>query len=256
MTFLDTFLAKMFIVLIPTPEGVSLYAELCKKSKTVKQFNTEKLTSLETLESGIKKLERESAISYVSLLDTHSKQGLLEGCSHGSVDDISSYETLCIDARWGLYMAKDDIFEQQKKYQKSGLDFIFSPYSLLANHYEKVLAQNDGLYILIFDNILVSTVFYNNTLIFVDLQNIPKKSVISQENPHEEFVEAIESVIKQFYETKVGRSMFIEKIYIADAMNFDIRFENRLEETLFVEVHRASIDVAVALVDLAQKELS
>ena len=69
------------------------------------------------------------------------------------------------------------------------------------------------------------------------------------------YVKGIQDLIKEFYDKKIDETMFIEKIFIADALNLEIALENRLEDELFVEVTRQSVDLAHELVLLSEKEL-
>ena len=107
MKTLESLLPKLFITLIPTEEGVQLYAELRKKAKLIKRFETQTLKSAESLEKKVRRLERESALSYISLLETEATQGLLSDCSRMEVADPSHFEKICIDDSWGIYMDKD-----------------------------------------------------------------------------------------------------------------------------------------------------
>lgn len=70
------------------------------------------------------------------------------------------------------------------------------------------------------------------------------------------YVQTIQSIVKAFYEAKTDGAMFIEKIYMADALDFDVRLENRLEEELFVEVEKRSVELPHELAVLGEMELT
>ncbi|MDA3946580.1 MAG: hypothetical protein PF439_07880 [Helicobacteraceae bacterium] len=257
MKFIESFLPKLFVTLIPSSSGVELYAELRKKSKLIRRFEKQNVEAGEMLEKEIKKLERESSLVYIALLEMAASQGAVVGCRDSQESDSGSVEKVCVENRWAVYMDKDDLFESQKSYKKIGLDFLFSPFSLLAHFYHERLKDSNGLYLLLTNDFVFAAVFKENTLLFgkqiameEELLLLDKTKVLDK------YIQHIQSVVKAFYEAKVDENMFIEKIYIADALNFDTRLENRLEEELFVEVEKQSIELSHELALLCEKELS
>ncbi len=257
MKFLEAFLPKLFVTLIPSSDGVRLYAELRKKGTLKKRFDEENMTEITALEKRIRTLEKECSLVYVALLETEAAQGLLSNCRDAQGVELSSVEQICIDERWGLYMDKDDLFERQKRYKTSGLDFLFSPFSLLYDVYQQVLKESDGLFLLITGDFIVSAVFKKSVMIYGEqIPMYEALSLVDETKVMDVYVEKIQAAVKAFYDAKADETMFIEKVFIADGANFDTRLENRLEETLFVEVERESIDLAHQLVLLSEKELA
>lgn len=256
MRFLESFLPKLFITLIPSSSGVRVYGELRKKGRVLKRFEEQRIAFGEALEKEVKKLERESALSYIALLETEASQGVLHSCRDAEGSDLSSVEKVCIEKRWGLYIDKDDLFERQKSYKKIGLDLLFSPFSLLAGFYEEELAENDGLYLLLTEDFLIAAVFKENALLFGEQRLMHEELLLSDaQQVMEKYIESIQACVKAFYESKADENMFIERVYIADALDFDTGLENRLEELLFVEVEKNSIDLPHELALLCEKEL-
>ena len=256
MKFLESFLPKLFITLIPSAEGVHLYGELRKNGKLIKRYDAQLLEGIAALEKTVRKLEKESSLTYIALLETEASQGLLSDCRDAQGIDLSSVDKICVENRWGVYMSKDDLFERQKMYKNVGLDFLFSPFSLLYSFYQGRLKNSDGLYLLITSDFILSAVFKNSTMIFgKQIMMHDELALIDGTKVLERYIEKIQAAVKDFYENKVDDTMFIEKIFIADGLNFDTDLENRLEEALFVEVDKQSIDLAHELVLLSEKEL-
>ena len=256
MKFLESFLPKLFITLIPSAKGVLLNGELRKNAKLIKRYEKQLIEGSAALEKRIRTLEKESSLVYVTLLETEASQGLLSDCRSSEEFDLSSVEKICIDNRWGIYISKDDLFERQKMYKNMGLDFLFSPFSLLYSFYKESAQKSDGLYLLVTDGFIISAVFKNSTMIFgkkVSMQD--ELSLIDETKIMERYIENIQTIVKAFYDAKVDETMFIEKIYIADGVNFDTALENQLEEALFVEVEKQSIDLSHELILLSEKEL-
>ena len=257
MKILESLLPKLFITLIPSSEGVHLYAELRKNAKVIKRFEEQTVKSVESLEKKVRHFERESTVSYISLLETEAAQGVFSDCTQMGVADPSRFEMVCMDEKWGVYMDRDDLFERQRDYKSIGLDFLFSPFSVLYNFYQQSMQKDDGLYLLLGDGFIVGSVVKNGVLLYGTQLKMPEPlSFLEGTVLLDNYVQTVQSLVKAFYEAKAGGAMFIEKIYMADALGFDVRLENRLEEELFVEVEKRSIDLAHELVVLGEMELS
>ena len=253
MKFLESLLAKVYITLVPTSTGTLLYGELRKNAKTLKRFEQQLFEDKSELFEALKRLKRESALSYVAFLESESTHGLV---TNEVVADLSSIEIINIAKVFDLYMCKDDLYARQQQFKNIGLDFIFSPFSLLYNFYEESISHNDGLYLLIGNESITSAVMKQGVMLFSE-QFFMQESLhlLDKTKITDVYVENIQTTIKAFYESKVDETMFIEKLFIADTMAFDMELENQLEETLFVEVHKQNINLAHELVVLSEKEL-
>jgi len=253
MKFLEALLPKVYITLIPTEMGTQLYGELRKNSKTLKRFDMQLFEQKSELFEAVKRLKRESALNYVVLLESEAEHGLL---LEDKVEDLSSIETITVANVFELYLRKDDLHERQQAFKTIGLDFIFSPFSLLYNFYEKRIQSSDGLYLLLEEERMVVAVMKNGVMIFSEQHGMQEAlHLVDTTKTIDVYVETIQKVIKAFYERKVDETMFIEKLFIADTIGFDIALENRLEEVLFVEVDKQNINLAHELILLSEKEL-
>lgn len=256
MKILESFLPRLFITLIPSHDGVKLHAELRKNAKTIKRFEEGAFQNISGLETKIRTLEHESAVTYIAFLESEASQGVLTDCRGTEGMESGSFERICIDNRWGLFIAKDDLFERQRAYKGIGLDFLFSPFSILYSFFREKLQISDGLYLLLGSDFILSAVYKNGALLFGEhtrIQELP--SVFEEVNLLDIYVEAIQSTVKTFYDSKADETMFIEKIYIADALNFDADLENRLEELLFADIEKRTVDLSHELVVLCEEEL-
>lgn len=256
MKFLESYLPKLFITLIPSANGVYLYGELRKNTKRIKRYEKQFIEGSTALEKRIRNLEKESSLVYISLLETEASQGLLPDCRNSEAFDLSSVEKICVENRWGIYISKDDLFERQKMYKNIGLDFLFSPFSLLYSFYKERVQQSDGLYLLVTGEFILSAVFKESVMIFGERVSMQDElSLLDESKVLESYIENIQKTVKDFYDAKVDETMFIEKIFVADGVDFDTALENRLEETLFVEVEKQSIDLSHEVILLSEKEL-
>ena len=256
MKFLESFLPKLFITLIPSAKGVHLSAELRKNGKQIRRYDEQIVEGSEALEKRVRKLEQESSLAYVALLETASSQGLLSDCRGSEAIDMSSVDKICVENRWGIYISKDDLFERQKMYKNVGLDFLFSPFSLLYSFYEQKIKESDGLYLLMDGDLIVSAVFKEGVMIYAEQISMHDElALVDETKVLGAYIEKIHATVKAFYENRADEAMFIEKIFIADSLNFDTDLENRLEETLFAEVQKQSINLSHELTRLSEKEL-
>ena len=256
MRFLEPLLAKMYISLIPAAGGYEVYGELRKNSRVLKRFERQQCHNLTEVSEQVSKLSRESALSYVILLESEAKQGVLNSCGTRSDVELSSVERVCVEKRWGIYIDKDDLFELQKRYKSVGLDLLFSPYSLIADYFEHEIENQDGLYLLIGGSFLLGVVFKDAKALFGKIVTLDETLVLADASHTVAIhIEEVQSMIKDFYDAKIDETMFIEQLFIADAEHFDTKLENELEETLFVEVEKRNIDLSAQLVTLAEKEL-
>ena len=254
MKFLESLLPKIYITLIPSEEGTLLYGELRKSSRTLKRFDPQLFEQKSELYEAIKRLKRESALSYVTLLESEAEHGLF---TNDVKEELSSIEKINIANAFELYMRKDDLHARQQAFKNMGLDFIFSPFSLLYNFNEESMRSNDGLYLLLEEERIVTAVMKAGVMLFSEQRPMQEAlQLVDKTKTIDVYVETIQATIKAFYECKVDETMFIEKLFIADTMDLDVGLENKLEEVLFVEVDKRNINLSHELVLLSEKELS
>jgi hypothetical protein len=123
-------------------EGESAYTQLC--SYVLKQCEL-------------------SPIYYVALLNPYPKQGALLSCTANTLEEMEELigtQTLCREEKWLLYASRRELDALAGEYKSIGLDFIFSPFSILEHFFaDKIkggfalyaLAQKDAFTIAIFD---------------------------------------------------------------------------------------------------------
>ena len=256
MKFLEPLIAKMYITLIPSTKGFLLYGELRKNFKVIKRYEAQTIADTETLAKVVSKLERESSMSYVALLETQAQQGFLPTCHSIEGVDLSSVEKVCIDQKWGFYITKDALHDRQKSLKNVGLDFIFSPFSMMHQFHGASLQNNDALAVLITPTLVLCSVYKEGVVIFAKETLMEEDLLLTDLQAVEsKYVLVLQKSVQAFYDAKIDDAMFIEKIFIADGIGFESSFENQLEEELFVEVTKQSIDLSHELCILSEMEL-
>jgi len=180
--FFESMYQKIFVNIVVKDTSTDVYIEVCSNDNIVDNsentFHTTKM-SLEMLDF-IKLYICESPFNYVSVLDMSPSQGALPTCDKNRLSyyyDISACETKCHNKQWTYYTSKSDLYEIERKYKDIGVDFVFSPFSLLANFFKDKIDSNLAMYILVQDDFLSLSVFDNSKLLFADH--------LDMENSHE-----------------------------------------------------------------------
>jgi hypothetical protein len=119
----------------------------------------------------------ESPFYYISILDNSTSQGALPTCSKnliGRYHDVSSSEHRCFKEKWSYFTSQSDLYTLEKHYKQTGLDFIFSPFVLLALFFKDKIDSHLAMFILVEENYLSLSVFDNSELLFakhLDVRN-------------------------------------------------------------------------------------
>ena len=252
-------LPKLFITLVPSARGVQLAAQQRKDTKLIKRYERLDIDNVDDLKNELRKLQRGITISYIVVLETVvDAQGIiydLEDVQQSLAIDESSVEMVRV-AEWGIYLTKDQLSATHKRFKFCGLDLLYSPYSLLHFFYRDQIVNRDGFYTLLSDTMVVGMVFKEGKLLFGDMVAMKHNSNLFLEFVDQDsYYNIIIDMIKHYYKLKDTSATFIEQIYIADSLNLEVRLENRLEEELFVEVNKRSIDISETLGVMAELEL-
>lgn len=180
--FFESIYQKVFVNIVVRSTSTDVYIELCSKNDVVdnveNSFDTTKMSE-EMLEF-ITSYTRETPFHYISVLDMSPSQGALPTCSKNRLSyyyDVSASEYKCHNQKWTYYTSKSDLYDIERRYKDIGVDFVFSPFSLLSNFFKDKIDSNLAMYILIQDEFVTLSVFDNSELLFAEHLNM--------ENSHE-----------------------------------------------------------------------
>ena len=172
-TFLEAFYNKVFVNILVKRSSTDVYIEIRSKKGVIdhfsESFNTTILSS--QLLEFINFYTKESPYFYISFLDISPKQGALPTCEKnrlGFYGDVSASEYKCHDNKWTYYTAKTDLYVMEKRYAKIGVDFVFSPYSVLSNFFKDKISTTLAMYLLVQDSFISLSVFDNGTLLYAE----------------------------------------------------------------------------------------
>ncbi|MEN8304117.1 MAG: hypothetical protein ABFQ64_08595 [Campylobacterota bacterium] len=178
--FFESLYLKVFVNIVVKNSTSDVYIELCSKNGVIDNvedsFNTTKMS--EDMLEFISSYTRESPFSYVSLLDMSESQGAIPTCSKNRLSyyhDVSASEYKCHDKKWTYYTSKSDLYDIERRYKDTGVDFVFSPFSVLANFFKDKVDSHHAMYILVQEGFVSIAVFDNSKLLFaqhLDMENI------------------------------------------------------------------------------------
>ena len=164
---------KVFVNIVVKRSSTDVYIELYSKKGVIESdqnsFDTQFLDS--DIMEFISSYTKESPYNYISILDMSTDQGAFPTCAKSKLSyfyDVSASEYKCIDDKWTFYTSKTDIYETEKRYHKIGVDFIFSPFTLLSNFFQDKISTNVAMYILMQDSFVSLAVFENGALLYAE----------------------------------------------------------------------------------------
>lgn len=144
---------KYFFAIVPGKERcdvtICAYKQKKRLFKETKHFEGE--FASDEMARYARKYSEETPYFYVSTLNPDPNQGALEGCSIHDIDDgeeMKGIRTLCRKQKWMLYTSEKELDALQKRFVKTGLDFVFSPFSVLERFFADKIAGKVAVYVL------------------------------------------------------------------------------------------------------------
>jgi hypothetical protein len=176
----ETLYRKVLVNIVQKTSSTDVYIEICSKTNVLDQLkeNFETTTINQKMIDFINSYTKESPYFYITLLDISQTQGALPTCDKNKFSrytDMSTSEYKCVNNKWIFYTSKTDLYEIEKVYEKIGVDFIFSPFSILTNFFKDKINTNMALYVLVQEEALSLAVFENSELLFAE--HLPLKDL-------------------------------------------------------------------------------
>ncbi len=172
--------AKVYVVIMVFHEKIEVtivtqHGESSQKSRV--EFEPSQIAT--ELHDFIQQAIAETPFFYISVLNNGINQGAIPTCSRNEAQkytDISLCKTLCIRGRYLLYSSKYELDTIKKMFQSIGVDFIFSPFTLLERLYKDKINAKAQLYVLLYDEYLVMAIFDHSTLLFGSFERVDSGS--------------------------------------------------------------------------------
>jgi hypothetical protein len=185
---------KIFVNIIVGRSKTTIYIEECKKDKVINSdTRVFDITHVDAkMDEYIKSYIKDTPYFYISILDDSESQGVIPTCDKQSMSiykNIESLKVRCFNEKWAYYTSKTELYLLTKKYEQIGIDFVFSPFVILADFFKDKIDSTLAAYALIEDNIISLAVFNNSKLLYgesLDLQSIYEHDDVLVDNSHDE----------------------------------------------------------------------
>lgn len=165
---LERLFQKIFVSIVPVEDGHEVLTVALKNKKVLykEQRHFEGSEPSRAMNRYIQEAIDVSPIYYISTLNTQAHQGAHEGCYNKKTQhsDDTRVSEVCRNKKWTLYASLDDLHSLTYEYNTVGLDFIFSPFSILEYSFADRIQEGFALYAYSMPGIFVVAIFDNGTL--------------------------------------------------------------------------------------------
>jgi len=188
---------NVYINILQSSNNINVYVEEISYNGSSENFeknfkSSERSAMLEFVVANMKR----SPINYVSILDPSLTQGAAPACTPKEIEkycDLEEYEYVCVDDSWSYYTSKFDLLELKGRYNKTGLDFVFSPFYMLENFYKDKVKGEISLFILVNEDYMSLSIFEKSNLKYASLLDLQQESesddeLIMDEDDEEELI--------------------------------------------------------------------
>lgn len=169
----ESLYTKVFINIVVEKLQTVLYIEICTKKGVLesvhKTFETTTVNS--KMSEFIEAYVKESPFHYISLLDKSSHQGALPTCSTNEMSkycNVNSSEYKCFSKEWAFYTSEYDLEAIKHEYRNIGVDFIFSPFVIMASFFKDKIDTTLAMFVLVEESHLSFTIFDNSRLLYAE----------------------------------------------------------------------------------------
>ncbi|MEA3330333.1 MAG: hypothetical protein U9Q29_01390 [Campylobacterota bacterium] len=242
---------KVFVNIIVLRAKSVVYIETANKKGIVdsveESFNTTSLN--DSMCDFILSYTSESPFNYISILDKSLSQGAAPTCSSKEIStycDTSSSKHLCYGDKWSFYTSKLSLHAIEKEYSKTGVDFVFSPFVVLARFFRDKIDINMAMFILVEDNFVTLSVFDNSVLLYakhLDMQHYKDSSDLLMDDEEEIELDIDDGIDLDSIEADdlddFGDIEDLDSLEdldeFSDAKDLDEEFQESLDETVQVK---------------------
>lgn len=168
---------KVYVNIYISSDSWNIYIEKRNRNSLIdsesKNFN---ITTIDdSVIKYIKFFTKDTPYFYISILDSSSTQGAAPTCEHIEINKfydktLSKYG--CYKNKWSYYTSKSDLDELKDNFTDIGVDFIFSPFLVLANFFKDKIDTHLSIFLLIQESSISLSVFDNSELLFAQHLNL------------------------------------------------------------------------------------
>ncbi len=161
---------KVFVGIAVSHDKTDVVVELSKgsevKERIAKSFEQEKRSEVAEF---LAPYLAESPFYYIALLNCIEEQGAVPVCSEKEAReffDTTTAITLCQDKKWMVYASKPALDAMQKEFKAFGVDFIFSPFSIIKRFFADKIDSVSALYVLMEEDAVSVAYFGDGDMLF------------------------------------------------------------------------------------------
>lgn len=171
--FFSKLYPKIFIAIIVDLAKTDIYVEILSNNKIKKSlFRSFDTTTIDKrIEAFIAEYTKESPYCYIALLDKSPIQGAFPTCTTSKMKDfcdIGSSVYKCFNNDWAYFTSSYELENIKIEYKRVGIDFIFSPFVILAKFFKDRIDSSCAMFLLVEENFLTLAVFKNSKLLYAD----------------------------------------------------------------------------------------
>lgn len=166
---LERLFQKIFVSIVHVEDGHEVLTVALKNKKVLykeqRHFEGDEPSRL--MNRYIQEAVDVSPIYYISTLNTQAHQGAHAGCANNKKtqhSDDTRVSEVCRNKKWTLYASFDDLHSLTYEYNAIGLDFIFSPFSILEHSFADKIKETFALYAFSMPGLFTIAIFDNGTL--------------------------------------------------------------------------------------------
>lgn len=205
----------------------------------------------------LESLQKEDKYNYVSTILNSSEQFI---CPNNQISKYneSQYDFIELYDKTTIVTPKNVVFETKHFFEKSGIDYIFSPFQVLTHHILDTPVKNNMVALIIANIVYIMITDSTSTIIYNSIKKLTPFEEIKNSNFYDddikgqklfdeiyfyELQDIIKEVLEEFYNTK--ENSFVEKISILYTLKqLDNNEIKVLEDTFGVNVsyHMVSLD--------------
>jgi hypothetical protein len=182
---LERLFQKIFVSIVPVVDGHEVLS-VAKKNKKIlfkekRHFEGSEPSS--AMNRYIQEVIDPSPIYYISTINTQPHQGAHEGCLNKSKtqhDDDTKVSEVCRNKKWTFYASLDDLHALTYEYRTVGLDFIFSPFSILEYSFADKMNDTFALYAFSMPGLFTVAIFEGDRLEYAHHYS-SKKSLVQED---------------------------------------------------------------------------
>lgn len=143
---------KIFISIVPVEDGYEVMSVTVKNKKVLAKEQKHFVGNVpsNSMNRYVQNKVDSSPFFYISTLNMYGNQGAYKGCMRPSLhfrnEDVVGIQTVYRNNEWTQYASLDELHRLKVQYAEIGLDFIFSPFSMIEFYFADKIKNTLALY--------------------------------------------------------------------------------------------------------------